>query len=188
MPADDLRIHVDDGLAGRRHDHGEAWVVRKGRLRALRVLRALPPATSNDDADQHRTAHDAAEHVAVLGSEIDDLVHRQESEIGADMRGDGVITDQRRADGDARHALFHKRHVEDALGSVFFGKAGRRTEDALKVVDTLPHDEGVRIGGEARIHGFQEGAGVGQHPGSGGLRLLCGSVRSNIHCRRLAVR
>ena len=155
--------------------------MREGRLRALGVLRSLTPASTDDDADQHRAAHDAAEHVAVLGGQIDDLVHRQEGEIGADMRGDGIVADQRRADGDAGHALFHERHVEHALGPVFLGEVRRRAEDALKVVDSLAHDEGVGIPGEGGIHRLEQGASVGQDPCLGGRRF----GRGNGHGQRL---
>ena len=136
--------------------------MREGRLRALRMLRALPPAAADDDADQHRAAHQPAEHVAVLGGQIDDLVHRQEGEVGADVRGDRVVPDQRRTDCDPGHALFHQGHVEYPCRAVLLGEARRRTEDALKVVDALPHDEDVGMAFQGGIHCLEQRARIGQ--------------------------
>ena len=173
---DDRRIHVEDRLAARRHDHGQSRIVREGRLRALRMLRALAPAAADDDADQHRAAHEPAEHVAVLGSQVDDLVHRQEGEVGADVRGDRIIPDQRRADRDTGHALFHQRRIEHSCGAVFLGKAGRRTEDALKVVDPLPHDENVGMVRQGGIHGLEQRARIGQDARTLRHRFGCGDA------------
>ena len=171
MAIDDRGIHVEDRLAGRRHHHGQSRIVREGRLRALRMLRPLPPAAADDDADQHRTAHQPAKHVAVLRGQVDDLVHRQEGEVGADVRGDRIVADQRRADCHAGHALFHQRHVEHAGRAVLLGQSRRRAEDAFEVVDPLPHDEGIGMVGEGCIHGLEQRPGIGQHARALGGRL-----------------
>jgi len=179
MPGDDRRVHVEDRLAARRHHHGESGEMRKGRLRALRMLRALAPAPADDDPDQHRAAHQAAEHVAVLGRQVEDLVHRQEGEVGTDVGGDRIVAGQRRADRDAGHAFFHQRHIEHALRAVLLGEAGGRAEDALKVVDALSHDEDVGMMGERCIHRLEQGAGVGQN-----ARALRGGLcNSDVHGR-----
>ena len=171
---DDRRIHVEDRLAGRRHDDGKAGIVSERRLRTLRVLRALPPAAADHNANQHRTAHRAAEHVAVLGGQIDDLVHRQKGEVRPDMGGDRVVTDQGCTDRGPRHRLFHQRRVEYPLRPKLGCEAGRRTKDAFEVVDTLSHDENVGIVGESGVHRLQQCAGIGQHAAVVGLRLRRG--------------
>src|SRR5882757_7392002 len=107
------------------------------------MLRSLPPTPANDQTDQHRAAHRATKHISVLRGQIENLVHRQEREIGTDVRGDRIVTYEGSTDRHTRHSFFHPRYIEDPRPTVFLGKADRRTEDTFEVVDTLTHDEDV---------------------------------------------
>ncbi len=116
---DDRRIHVEDGLAARRHHHGQARIVREGGLRALRVLRAWPqlrPTTMRISIGQ-RISRRTCSGTWRPG---DDLFHRQEGEISADVRRDRIVSRPATRRSRRPSCFFHQRHVEHARAAPYF--------------------------------------------------------------------
>ena len=107
-----------------RRDHLQAGHVHEEAVQPLRVLRPLAPALADHRAHHQRHVHLAAVHVAALGGDVDELVHRQHQEVHADVDVDRPQPGQRHADGRAGHGVLGQRRAEDALGAVLL-HAGR---------------------------------------------------------------
>ena len=116
------------GVVGRRRrDDLQARHVAEERLQALRVLRAARGRTDGR-AHHHRHLRHAARHVGHLGCVVDELIHRQEQEVGVLHVGDGAQAGQCRADRDARQPQLGDRGVEDPLVAEFIRQAQGHSE------------------------------------------------------------
>ena len=131
-------------------------------VQPLRVLRALAPALADHRAHHQRHAAPAAVHVAALGGDVDELVHRQHQEVHADVDVDRPQPARAPADGGAGHGVLRQRRAEDALGAVLLDQPARRALDRLGVVHVQAEQDDRRIAGHLLVGRLADGIDVGQ--------------------------
>ena len=111
-----------------------------------------------------------AVHVAALGGDVDELVHRQHQEVHADVDVDRPQPGQGHADGRAGHGVLGQRRAEDALRAVLLDQAARRALDRLGVVHVQAEEDDGRVAGHLLVGRLADGLDVGQRPLAGGRR------------------
>ena len=109
------------------------------------MLSALPPGFADHAAHDHRHLDLALVHVARLGGDIDQLVHRQHQKIHADVNMDRPHAGHRRPDRDPGHGVFGQRRAEHPLGPEFLDQSAGRALDTLVVIDIETKQKHARI-------------------------------------------
>src|SRR5437588_9762313 len=100
------------------------------------MLRSLSPASPNHRSHDDGDANLPSVHVSGLGGNINELIHRQQDKVHANVHMDWPEAGEGRADRETRHAILSQRRVEATLRSEFFHQTFSRTPDRFEIIDT----------------------------------------------------
>ena len=145
----------------RRRDDPPARPEREHAGRVHRVLRAVAAACRHPGAHDQRRAVGAAEHVADLGRLVEELVGRDQAEIGVHDLDNRAQPVDRGAEAHAAESVFGDRRADQTLGEGRADPLGGADRAALQPVHVLAeHDHGFVPLHRAELHGgdrFDEG-------------------------------
>jgi hypothetical protein len=99
----------------RRRNDFEAGNVREPAFEALRVLRALTPASPNDQSSDRRNSLDSSGHEVPIRGLCDHCIYREKGEFDPLMHDDRAQSGQRSTDGDTGIRSLGGRHLDDAI-------------------------------------------------------------------------
>ena len=143
------------------HDDVNAREMRPQRFEALRMVRGDGTTCATFGPDHHRDAGLAAEHVAVLGALVRDLIHGQRREVDIHDLGDGAHARHCRADRRAADRGLADRGIDDPVAAELGEQAARRAISAAVKAHILTHDEDGRVSLHLFARCLDECIGIG---------------------------
>src|SRR3990167_10119695 len=110
--------------------------MHKEGLKALGVLRPLPPAPTNYRSHNHWDIHLPTEHISPFRSKIQDLIQGKIEKIGSNMYMDRFEPTKGGADSNSSHGVFCNRCVEAALWTKTFKRTLSTPENLFMIINT----------------------------------------------------
>ena len=123
-------------------------------FQALGVLGGVAGAGAEGGAVGEGQLGLAAEHVAVLGGLVDDLVHGDAHEVRVHELGHGPGTGDGGANRRPADGRLGNGRVDDAFLAPLLQQAGRHVVGPAPDADFLAHDEDVGVAGHLLVQGF----------------------------------
>ena len=143
------------GVVGRRAgDHLEPRHVREPGFEALSVLRRVAGSGAEGRAVGDGQLGGAAEHIAVLGGLVDDLVHGDAHEVRVHELGHGPAAGHGGANRRPADGRFGDGRVDDARLAPLLQQAGGDVIGPAPDADFLAHDEHVGVTRHLLVQGF----------------------------------
>ena len=124
------------------------------------MLRALPPAATDDYAYDQGNGGFAIEHVMPFGGVVHQLIHGEQEKIQSLMHHHRPRAVQGGADADAGHGVLRRRGIEHPVAAELFLESRRRAENRLRVVYAQPETDDALVlfhsGGQRLVDGLGE--------------------------------
>ena len=131
-------------------------------------------------AKDHRHRRLAAEHVAVLGALVGDLIHRQRRKVHVHDLGNRAQPGHGRAHGRPADGRFGDRRIQHAPFAKLLPQPARRAISAAIQPHVFAHDEHALVAQHFLAHGFHQRLGIGD------LSACLGSLRTRSRNARSA--